>query len=264
MKTMLRSLLQYRQFIYSSIRHDLVHRFAASKLGGLWSIFNPLSQVLIYALILSNVLHSKLPNIESKYAYTIYLMAGLLGWNLFNDIFTRSIGLFVDNANLLKKVNFPRIVLPVILTSSCVINNILLFIVMEIIFLILGHTVSLQVLWLIPLTLSLVLLATGLGLVFGIMNVFVRDISQLIPIILQVWFWLTPIVYPISIIPAKYHYLVELNPIYFIIDGYHNVIVYNKPPVIAPMFTLMGAALLIVFFGLFLFRRAGPEMVDVL
>lgn len=264
MYSMLRSLIQYRQFIYSSIRNELIHRFAASKLGGLWSILNPLAQVLIYALILSNVLHAKLSGIDSKYAYAIYLMAGLLAWNLFNELITRCLTLFVEQGNLLKKVNFPRIVLPTIVAGSCIINNILLFLVMLVIFVILGHHFNLMILWLIPMTLSVVLLGMGMGLILGIMNVFIRDIGQVIQIVLQIWFWLTPIVYPLTIIPPRYSRIMELNPMYTIINSYHQVIIYNRLPQINALavITLLGAVIVIA--SLFLSRRAGPEMVDVL
>lgn len=264
MRGMLHSLVQYRQFIYSSIRNDLIHRFAASKLGGLWSILNPLSQVLIYALILSNVLHAKLGSVDSKYAYAIYLMAGLLGWNLFNEILSQCLSLFVAQGNLLKKVNFPRIVLPTIVAGSCIVSNILLFLVMVVIFMILGHHFSLQILWLIPLTLIVVLFAMGAGLILGVMNVFVRDIGQVVPILLQVWFWLTPIVYPVTIIPSQYRYLLELNPMYAVIQGYQQVIMYNHTPDTSLLSIIAAIALALSLMSVFLFRRASPEMVDVL
>lgn len=112
MSSMLRSLWQYRHFVLSSIRNEPKSRFARSKLGGMWVIINPLSQVLIYALILSNVLAAKIPGIENKYSYAIYLMAGLLTWSLFSEIINRYFNLFIEQGNLMKKMSFPRITLP--------------------------------------------------------------------------------------------------------------------------------------------------------
>src|SRR5690606_35077483 len=120
---MLQSLWRYRHFVLSSIRNELVTRFARSKLGGLWMVISPLAQVAIYALILSNLLAARLPGIENKYAYAIYLMAGLLAWTLFSDIITRCLTLFVDQGNLLKKMSFPRITLPAIAVGSSLLNN---------------------------------------------------------------------------------------------------------------------------------------------
>ena len=261
---MFRSLWQYRHFVISSIRNELKSRFARSKLGGLWVIISPLSQVLIYALILSNVLAAKIPGIENKYSYAIYLMAGLLAWSLFSEIINRCLNLFIENGNLMKKMNFPRITLPSIVIGSCLLNYILLFTSMLVIFALLGHQFSLTMLWLIPLTLALVVLALGLGLTIGILNVFLRDIGQVIPIILQVWFWLTPIVYPESIIPENYQHLMNLNPMYPIVSAYHKILVYNEVPQLFDVAIISVIALAILLLSLFIFRRASSEMVDVL
>jgi len=261
---MLRSLWQYRHFVISSIKNELKSRFARSKLGGLWMLINPLAQVLIYALILSNVLAAKLPGIDNKYAYAIYLMAGLLAWNLFSEIVSRCLTLFIEQGNLLKKMSFPRITLPTIVVGSCLLNNVLLFIAMLGVFLVLGHQFSWVMLWLIPLTFIVVILAIGIGLTLGIINVFLRDIGQAFPIFLQVWFWFTPIVYPVNIIPESYRELLRLNPMYSITDAYHQILVYGKPPLMGDIAIISIIALGLMLLSLFLFRRASPEMVDAL
>ena len=261
---MFRSLWHYRYLVFSSIRNELISRIARSKLGGLWMIISPLSQVLIYALILSNILAAKLPGIDNKYAYAIYLMAGLLAWNLFSEIISRCLNLFIEQGNLMKKMSFPRITLPTIVMGSCLLNNILLFVSMLGIFALLGHQFSAVMLWLIPLTLIVVVLALGIGLVLGVMNVFLRDIGQAIPIILQVWFWFTPIVYPENIIPESYRHLLSLNPMYPITSAYHQVLVYNKAPQLDSLIVISVIASALMLLSLFLFRRASSEMVDVL
>jgi lipopolysaccharide transport system permease protein len=262
---MLQGLWKYRSFVLSSIRNELVSRFSRSKLGGLWLIINPLSQVLIYALILSNVLAAKLPGIESQYAYAIYLMAGLLAWTLFNEIVSRCLTLFIEQGNLMKKMSFPRITMPIIVVGSCLLNNILLFVAILGIFALLGHEFSITMLWLIPLTLIVLLFALGLGLILAVLNVFLRDVGQVIPIILQVWFWFTPIVYPVNIIPEAYRHLLSLNPMYSITDAYHQVLVYNVSPTLdGGLLITAGIALVLMLVSLFIFRRASAEMVDVL
>lgn len=264
MLNMFRSLWQYRHFVISSIRNELKSRFARSKLGGMWVIINPLSQVLIYALILSNVLAAKIPGIENKYSYAIYLMAGLLAWTLFNEIISRCLNLFIEQGNLMKKMSFPRITLPSIVIGSCLINYILLFIAMLVIFALLGHQFSFVMLWLMPLTIILVVFALGIGLTLGVLNVFLRDIGQVIPIILQILFWFTPIVYPESIIPDEYQHLMNLNPLYPIVSAYHEILVYNTMPPITGIAITSIIALALLLLSLFLFRRASAEMVDVL
>lgn len=261
---MFRSLMQYRHFVFSSIYNELFTQFKRSKLGGLWIIINPLSQVLIYALILSNILAAKLPGIDNKYGYAIYLMAGLLAWNLFSEIISKCLNLFITQANIMKKMSFPRITLPAIVVGSSVVNNLLLFVAMLGIFALLGHQFSLAMLWLIPLTIIVVILALGIGLILGVMNVFIRDIGQAFAVILQVWFWFTPIVYPITIIPESYRHLLQLNPMYPIIDAYHQILVYNQAPQLQSIAIITAIACVLALMGLLLFRRASAEMVDVL
>jgi len=261
---MFRSLWEFRHFVLSSIRNELVSRFARSKLGGLWMIINPLAQVAIYALILSNVLAAKLPGIDNQYAYAIYLMAGLLAWTLFNEIISRCLNLFIEQGNLMKKMRFPRVTLPTIVVGSSVLNNILLFIAMLGVFALLGHQFSAAMLWLIPLTLIVIELALGIGLILGVMNVFLRDVGQVIPIILQMLFWFTPIVYPASIIPEAYRHWLSLNPMYSLTDAYQQVLVYGNTPQWKGVVVIAAIGLLFAGASLFMFRRASAEMVDAL
>lgn len=254
----------YRYFIISSIQTEFRSRFARSRLGGLWMILNPLAQVAIYALVLSRVLAAKLPGIDNQYAYAIYLMAGILGWSLFAEVFGRSLGVFVDNGNLLKKMSFPRITLPLIVTGSALVNNVFLFLAVLVVFGLLGHIPTFTLLW-IPLLISVTLaLSLGLGLILGIINVFIRDIGQILPILLQFWFWLTPIVYVSSIIPEKYHYLVMLNPMSGIVMGYQNILVYGKNPDLQILIYPVIVAFIALSLALFMYFRANKEMADAL
>lgn len=259
---MLRSLWQYRHFVLSSIRNDLVTRFARSKLGGLWMIINPLAQVLVLALILSNVLAAKLPGIETRYAYAVYLVAGLLAWSLFSDVINRCLVLFIEQGNLMKKMAFPRITLPAIAVGSSLLNNALLVLASLGVFVVLGHRLDFVMFWLFPLTVMLAMFAAGIGLVLGITNVFARDVGQVVPIVLQMWFWLTPIVYPVSVIPEPYRHWLQLNPIYPFVEAYHRTLVYGTIPDIGALAVIGAVAIGLLLVAVFLFRRAAEEMVD--
>lgn len=261
---MFRGVWDYRVFILTSIKNEFISRFARSKLGGLWMIIHPLAQVAIYALILSNVLGARLPGIDNKYAYALYLIAGILAWNLFSEIIQRCLSVFIDQGNLMKKMRFPRIALPVIVVGSCLLNNLLLFVAVMIVFAVLGHAPDAQMLWLMPLTLLVVALAVGIGLVLGVLNVFLRDIGQVVPIVMQVWFWFTPIVYSVNIVPDYLKGTLDVNPMYPIVTAYHNVLVYKQAPEVAQLGVVLAIAVGLMVAGLFLFRRASAEMVDSL
>lgn len=264
MSNMFRNLWLYRQFVLSSIRSELVSSFVRSKLGSLWLVINPLAQVAIFALILSNVLAAKLPGINNKYAYAIYLMAGLLAWTLFSGIVSRCLTLFIEQGNLIKKMRFPRITLPAIVVGSTLLNNAMLFLCMVAGFLLLGHQFNLTMLWILPLTILLTAFALGAGLILGVLNVFARDIGQAVPIILQMWFWFTPIVYPESIIPENYRHWLQLNPMYYFTDAYQAAIVYGRPPQADAIMVVSAITFFLLALSLFLFRRSSEEMADLL
>jgi lipopolysaccharide transport system permease protein len=191
-------------------------------------------------------------------------MAGLLAWNLFNEIISRCLNLFIQQANLMKKLSFPRITMPTITVGTCLLDNLLLFAAILGIVGLLGHKISLAVLWVLPLTLIVVALAIGIGLILGILNVFLRDIGQVVPIVLQVWFWFTPIVYPQSIIPESYRHWLNLNPMYPLVNAYQNLFVYGVAPQLETLIPVVVTAMVLMLSGLFLFRRASAELVDVL
>lgn len=264
MFALLKSLWAYRGFVASSIRNEFAARFARSRLGGLWMIIHPLAQVAIYALILSNVLAARLPGIDNRYAYAQYLMAGILAWTLFAEIVSRCLGLFIEQGALMKKMRFPRITLPVIVVGSSLLNNLFLLLALVLVFALLGRPPHLLLAWLLPLTFACLVLALGIGLILGILNVFMRDVGQVVPIILQMWFWFTPIIYPLNVIPEAFRGLLALNPMFPIVAAYQDVLVYGRMPDAIALLWVTMAGLALMAVGLFMFCRAAPEMVDAL
>ncbi|HVK52535.1 MAG TPA: ABC transporter permease [Pseudoxanthomonas sp.] len=264
MRDLLRAIYAYRLFILSSIKNELHLRFVRSKLGALWIVIHPLMQVLIFALILSEVLSAKLPGIDNKYAYALYLMAGTMCWALFSDTVSKGLQLFIDNGNLMKKMAFPRVCLPLIAAGTTLVNNLMLLVAILIVFACLGHIPDLHMLWLPVLIGITLMLALGLGLLLGTMNVFMRDIGQVVPVVLQALFWLTPVVYNVDILPQRLQFWFKLNPLYPLVTSYQNIMVYGKPPLWGDLAILVGISILLLAVSLVVFRRASPEMVDVL
>jgi lipopolysaccharide transport system permease protein len=196
MWSMLRSTWAFWYFIISSIKNEFTSRFIRSRIGGIWMIINPLVQVCIYALILSSLLSARLPELaDQTYGYAIYLTAGILCWSLFSDVVTRCLTIFIENGNILKKMVFPKICLPLITTGTALVNNALLLLAIIAVFAVLGHGLAPSILLLPVLTGLTLALALGFGIVLGILNVFIRDIGQVIPLVLQIGFWFTPVVY---------------------------------------------------------------------
>lgn len=264
MQGMLKALWQYRYFVLSSIRNELRLRFIRSRLGALWMIIHPLMQVLIFVTILSEVLAAKLPGIDDKYGYALYLMSGTLCWTMFSETIGKSVNLFVDSGNLMKKMSFPRICLPFIAGGTMLVNNVLLLVAIFAVFAVMGHMPTAEVLWLPALMLLTLSFSMALGLLLGVLNVFMRDIGQVVPVVLQALFWLTPIVYHISILPERVQEIFRLNPLLPLVTSYQNVLLFDKPPVWAELTWLMIAAVVLALVSLVIFRRASPEMVDAL
>ncbi len=260
----LRALWDYRFFIISSIKTEYKTRFARSKLGFLWMIIQPLSMVLIYSLILSQIMKGKLPEVETQYAYPIYILSGVIGWTLFSEVFNRCLNIFIENANLLKKLSFPRLTLPIIVVGSSLINFLLMIFITYIVLGFLGHF-PIKAIYYLPLLVFITLaFSLSLGLFFGIINVFIRDVGQLIAVIMQFWFWLTPVVYMLSIVPEKFHSLFLLNPMTGIIMGYQNVILYEKAPDLNLLIYPTIFAFIFICLTTIIYKKAVEEMTDVL
>jgi lipopolysaccharide transport system permease protein len=227
-------------------------------------VLHPLAQVLVYALILSQIMKAKLPGVESQYAYPIYILSGMVGWTLFSEIVGRLLNVFIENANLLKKMVFPKLALPLITIGSSLVNFIILFLMMYVVFGFLGHLPYHSIYWMPLLVAITIALGVGIGLFFGVLNVFIRDIGQVMNIVLQFWFWLTPIVYMTSIIPQKYHSLLMLNPMTGIVMGYQNVLLYDKAPDLKLLIYPSMVAVVFLVLALFIYKKANEDMADVL
>lgn len=264
MKMMLLAIWHYRHFILTSIKNDLRTRFARSRLGATWMILQALAQGAVYALVLGRVLGSKLPNATNEYSYVIYLLAGLLGWTLFAELINRCLTIFVDNSSLLKKMVFPRICLPLIVSGSCLLNNLFLLAATIAIFIFVGNYPGWMWLWLPVLTAITLLFGLSLGLILGVLNVFVRDVAQVMSVVLNLWFWLTPIVYAANILPGHFATVLRLNPMYAICSSYQQVLLWGHPPHYKTLGAIVVFSLVLLTAGMYLFRRASPDMVDVL
>ena len=257
-------LFEYREFIFSSVKTEFYSKYKRSKFGMLWMIIHPSMQVLVYALVLSAIMKAKLAGIESQYAYAIYLISGIIGWNLFSDISSRLLTVFIDNGNLIKKVSFPRILLPIVIVCVALVNFLLMFVSMFIIFAILGHFSINYLIWMPLLILITLLNAIGIGLFFGVINIFLRDVGQIMTIIIHFWFWLTPIVYSIDMLPDSYRFIFSYNPLYGLVVGYQSILAYNLAPNLQLLVYPLIVGIVLFFTALFVFKRANYEMSDVL
>jgi lipopolysaccharide transport system permease protein len=233
-------------------------------LGAAWTILNPLAMISIYTLIFSEVMKTRLPNVDNAFAYSIYLCAGILAWGLFAEIVGRGQNIFLEHANLLKKISFPRLSLPIIVVFSAVLNFSIIFVLFTLFLIISGNFPGWIFFGIIPVLLLQITLAIGLGMTLGVLNVFFRDVGQFFSIFLQFWFWFTPIVYSSSILPETVQSLMRANPMASIIGAYQQVLVSAQAPNWWALWYPAVWATLLCLLGLRLFRKHSGEMVDEL
>nr|WP_156311571.1 ABC transporter permease [Pantoea sp. CFSAN033090] len=258
------AIIRYRGFISGAVKRDFQARYRTSMLGAVWLVIQPLAMITVYTLIFAEVMKSKLPGVAGQYSYSIYICSGLLLWGFFAEICGKGSSLFIDNANLLKKVSFPRITLPVILVLTSLINFAIIFGLFLIFLVLIGDFRFMQLLLMVPVVLTTLALAAGLTMVLAVLNVFFRDIGQLFTIVLQFWFWFTPIVYPLQIIPQWARGVVEMNPMAITVGSMHDIFVNNQAPEWTPLLNVSLVGFLLMILGLYLFRRHSGDMVDEL
>jgi lipopolysaccharide transport system permease protein len=259
-----RSLWNFRGFVRASVSREFRLRYTGSVLGALWQVLSPLAMIAVYTVIFSELMRARLPGIDDRFAYAIFVCCGLLPWTMFTEVLTRSQMMFIDNANLLKKASFPRSCVPAIVVASALANFAVVYAVFLALIAISGHWPGWAVLALPVPILLLCLLGLAIGVFLGIVHVFFRDVGQVLAIALQVWFWLTPIVYPVQALPAEYQQWIAVNPVTPIVAAIQNVFVWHRwpdwpslayPGVIAVSLTLLSVMA---------FRRQSAWIVDEL
>jgi lipopolysaccharide transport system permease protein len=260
----LKAVWDYRGFVLGSVRRDYQLRYRGTMLGVAWTVMQPLAMIFIYTVVFSQVMKTRLQGVEGNFAYSIHLCSGIITWGLFAEIIQRSQSVFLDNANLLKKLNFPRLTLPVIVVATALLNFSVVFGLFLGFLLITGNLPGVMLLALIPLLAVQVLFAVGLGVALGVVNVFFRDAGQLSGLMLQFWFWATPIVYPASILPDWVRPWMSLNPMYHLMQGYQNVFVARQLPDWQNLALVALFSVGIAMYAVMLFRRHAGEMVDEL
>ena len=262
---MIRALWGYRQFIVSSVQREIQTRYRASLLGAFWTVAQPLALVVIYTVIFGQLLGARLPGHDAvPYAFSIYLCAGVITWTLFTEMLTQLSTVFLDNSTLIKKTAFPRICLPAIVTGTALVNFcIILTLYLGFLWWV-GHLPGMVFLAIIPLVVLQILFALGLGILLGTANVFFRDVAQFVGVLLQFWFWLTPIVYPADIVPERFQGLLALNPFKSLIMAYQGIFLDQQWPDFSSLLPLALMTAFLLTVGLWFFLRRAGEMVDEL
>lgn len=240
-------------------------KYRESLFGAFWAVANPLAMILIYTLVMGQLMRPTLPGYEkTPFAFPIYLCAGMITWNFFSEVVSRLNGVFIDNGNLIKKSNFPRICLPIIVVVSAFLNFAIVMAVYLIFLALIGYWPGMPLLAVLPLLLLQVAFAMGLGILLGTLNVFFRDVGQLTGVVLQFWFWLTPIVYTMGALPEKIRNIFALNPLIALVQSYQQIFLTHQWPAARPLWPLLVASIVLLMMAARFFSMRVGEMVDEL
>jgi lipopolysaccharide transport system permease protein len=260
----LRGVWQYRGLVAGLVRRDLQMRSLRAIWGSAWMVIQPAIQIAIYTLVFSQVLAAKLPGNADPFAYSLYLCAGVLPWGWFTEMIGRSQTLFVEQAALMKAIRFPRTTLPTALAISTGIHFAIVVAIFLVVLAAVGHWPGMPLLGALPLLAIWAALAIGIGILCGTLNVFFRDVGYAVGIALQFWFWLTPIVYPIAIVPDALRPALAWNPLLPLVAGLQRIVVEKQWPLWDGVPVSAAFAVVVAAIGLLTFRALASDLLDEL
>jgi ABC-type polysaccharide/polyol phosphate export permease len=253
------NLYSYRELIFNLTARDIKQRYKQSVLGYFWVILNPFLQMLVMTFVFSTVM--RIPSLGLP--YPIFLYAGLLPWTLFANTMSSSANSLVENSALIKKIYFPREIFPLSITLAKIIDFFLASIVFVAYMIFYNMKINFNVLWFLPIFLIQFIFMFGLSLILSAANLFYRDIQYLLNLIILLLFYLTPVIYPVELLPIKYRFIVQLNPMAVLINAYRQSILGGGTPKLSSLGIAFLVSLLVFIFGYWLFKKLEGLFADV-
>ena len=246
---MLKELYQYRQLLKSNVRKEIRGKYKGSFLGILWSFMNPLLMTLVYAIVFPFLLRGSQPH------YTTFIVIAILPWNWFTSTISQGTSTILGNGGIIKKVYFPRDILPISVVSSGLINFLISCLIILIFLLFSGIGYSPYIL-LVPFIIIIqYVLQLGIILITSAVNVYIRDVEYIINFFVSMLFYATPVIYSIDMFPSKIQWILRLNPMATLIESYRDIFFYQQ----APNFLLLGivfvVSLVLLAIGVVVFKK---------
>lgn len=232
----LKEIYAYREMVFSLVKRDLKGRYKGSILGFLWTFLNPLFQLAVYTMVFSTIMRSGIED------YYLFLFVALIPWIFFSTSLTGGASCILTQQDMVKKIYFPREVLPVSYVTSQFVNMLLSFIVIFMVLAISGYTINPAAVLCLPVIMLVeYVLALGFTMMMSAVTVYVRDVEYILGIVAMAWQFLTPIMYSLEQVPEKIRWIFTLNPMMYVITAYRDILYYGKVPRVE---TLMSAAVI--------------------
>lgn len=255
----IRELVEYREMTASLVRRELRGKYKGSILGFLWTFINPLCQIVIYTVVFSMIMRSGLES------FNIYMISGMIPWFFFSGSVLQGAGCIRAHANMVKKIYFPREVLPVVVTTFQFINMLLSFIfIIAVVIVEKGRFNPIAWGYLPLVMLTEYLLALGLALLVSACTVYFRDLEHITSVLLMAWVYLTPIFYSMETIPDYLLPIFRCNPMTPMIEMYHSIIYYAKPPETAALAQAFLSAIAFLVLGSLVFGKLEENFAEEL
>lgn len=251
---------RYRELLYIFAWRDIKVRYKQTILGILWVIFQPLVSMVIFTVFFGNL--AKIPS--GKLPYSLFVLCGLVFWNFFSTSLSHASDSMVSNESIIKKIYFPKILLPLSSIVTSLVDFIINLFILIFYALIIGFLPSLWVLVIIPLAVLItVITSLGLGLFLSSFNVKYRDVRYALPFFIQILLFLTPVIYPLSIVSENHKYLMALNPMTSVVESVRMI--FYKEMIISPILMLISfiSAIFLLLIGLWYFRKTERFFADI-
>jgi ABC-type polysaccharide/polyol phosphate export permease len=250
-----RDLYRFRELVWALALKELTLRYKRSVLGFLWALLNPAFFMIVLTIVFTTIMPQGIPH------FAIFLLSTLVPWTFFSQCSTYVTESIIGNADLLKKVKVPKVVFPVAAVVSNLINLALSIIPLAVLVLLMGHRFYWTWLLLPISTLALGLFSLGFGLLLATANVFYRDVSHIIQILLNLWFYLTPILYKPEMFPPHLRWLFKLNPVVYVLNEYRMMVYYGMVPTVWSFVASFGVGFIALAFGYAVFKRNQAQFV---
>ena len=252
-----KELYHYREFLRTNVKKDIRGKYKASFLGVLWSFINPLLQVLVYAIVFPYIMRVQTPH------YLVFLICGIIPWTWFTMSLSQGTTCITNNSNLIKKVYFPREILPISSVTSGMVNFFISCLIIMIFALIDGIGISWHIVFL-PL-IAIVQYIISLSLVFltSAFNVYVKDVEYMVNFILNLLFYATPILYSVDMFSgSKFSFIFKINPVAYVVEAYRNIFYAHQIPNLSHIFILFGIGVCLLALCYFIFKKLEKKFAE--
>ena len=253
-----KELWAYRELLLTFVSRDIKVRYTQTMLGAAWAIIQPFFMMVVFTLFFGRL--AKIPS--EGLPYPIFSYAALLPWTLFAEGLTRSTNSMVTNANIMNKVYFPRLVLPIAGVISPLVDFLIAFMILIGMMAYFGYVPTINIIWLPAFILLAIATALGVGLWLSALNVQYRDFQYTLPFIIQLWLFASPVVYPSTILPEPYRIIYGLNPMAGVIEGFRWALLGTSPPSSLIIVSIVAVSTILIT-GAFYFKHMEKIFADV-